>query len=98
MTEAAEILDRDPLRLWASAVSSSKLYGDVDADELVVWARAREKEYATGELLDAELCLATPEAGGEILAAAEKYLRVRGIDAKTADYGTMAAAMAAVSR
>jgi hypothetical protein len=94
----AEVVDRDPLRAWAAGLANSKLYGDVDVDELVRLATERDREYATTTLVDQELGISEPEAGGEVLAAAEKYLRVRGIDAKTADYETMAAAMAAVSR
>jgi hypothetical protein len=92
------LVDRDPLRAWAEGVAQSRLYGDMSVDELAAMARAREKEFEITTLLDEELGISTPEAGGEIVAAAEKYLRVRGIDAKTADYETMAAAMAAVSR
>lgn len=93
----AEVLDRDPTRAWAEGLAKSRLYGDLDVDELAAMAKAREKEYATNELLDRELGISEPEAGGEIVAAATEYLRLRGIDAKTADYETMAAAMSAVS-
>jgi hypothetical protein len=90
-------LERDSLRAWAEGVSKSGVYAGLDADELVAMARAREKEYETGELLDRELGISEPEVGVDVMAAAAADLRVRGIALDDASQEQLLAALQRVS-
>jgi hypothetical protein len=73
------------------------MYGGLDADELVAMARAREREYETGELLDRELGISEPEVGVDTMAAAAADLRVRGIALGDASQSELLAALQRVT-
>ncbi len=65
--------------------------------ELVEWSKQRKTEYETTTLLDRQLGLAEPEIGNDIMVAAARDLRSRGINLVDASHDELLDALLRVS-